>query len=119
MMTGVAGPMREQTYLILVALAGEPRHGYGIIQTVAELSDGRMKLGPGTLYGVLDRLVTEGSIEPDHDEVVDGRLRRYYRITERGRKIVADEANRLAALASKVAVHLGRRPGGAGAGALA
>jgi DNA-binding PadR family transcriptional regulator len=111
-------PLREPTYLILLALADQPRHGYGIIQTVAELSDGRTNLGPGTLYGALDRLAADGSIEPDHDEVVDGRLRRYYRITQGGRKIVADETVRLTTLAARATDRLGGiggLPGGAGA----
>ena len=100
-------PLREPTYLILVALADQPRHGYGIILTVAELSNGRTKLGPGTLYGALDRLTSESLIEADHDEVVDGRLRRYYRISEHGRKVVVDETIRLATLTDRVTTHLG------------
>lgn len=104
-------PLREPTYLILVALADRARHGYGIIQAVAELSDGRTNLGPGTLYGALDRLVSEGSIEADHDEVVDGRLRRYYRITEHGRKVVSDETVRLATLAARATERLKGLPG--------
>ena len=112
-------PLREPTYLILVALADQPRHGYGIILTVAELSNGRTKLGPGTLYGALDRLTSESLIEADHDEVVDGRLRRYYRISEHGRKVVVDETIRLATLTDRVTTHLGGIAGlgGAGAGA--
>ena len=103
-------PLREQTYLVLVALADRPRHGYGIIQTVVELSDGRTKLGPGTLYGVLDRLVTEGRIAAHHDEVVNGRLRRYYRITNSGRRAVAEETVRLSSLAARAADRLGTAP---------
>ncbi len=80
----MATTMREPTFLILTALAREPLHGYGIITEVAELSDGRLTLRPGTLYGALDRLVDDGLIEADHEEVVEGRLRRYYKITDRG-----------------------------------
>ena len=53
---------------------------------VAELSQGRVKLKIGSLYGVLDRLATDGLIEPDRDEAHDGRLRRYYRLTRDGRR---------------------------------
>ena len=99
--------MREPTFLILVSLADQPRHGYGIIQTVAELSAGRTNLGPGTLYGALDRLVSEGAVVADHDEVVNGRLRRYYRLTDRGRGIVAEETARLRGLAARATERLG------------
>ena len=76
--------MREPTFLILTALAGEPRHGYGIIQDVAKLSRDRVTLLPGTLYTALDRLVALGHVARDHEETVDGRLRRYYRLTPDG-----------------------------------
>jgi hypothetical protein len=52
--------MTEQAYLVLLALADGPRHGYGVVQAVTALSDGRVRLGAGTLYGVLDRLVEAG-----------------------------------------------------------
>ena len=61
-------------------------HGYGVIQEVAALSDGRVTLRPGTLYGALDRLVEQGLVAADREEVVDGRLRRYYRLTDDGRR---------------------------------
>jgi DNA-binding PadR family transcriptional regulator len=77
-------PLREPTFLILTALAARPLHGYGVIQEVSALSDGRVTLQAGTLYAALDRLVVEGLIAPDREEVVDGRRRRYYRLTDRG-----------------------------------
>jgi DNA-binding PadR family transcriptional regulator len=107
--------MREPTYLVLLALADEPRHGYGIIATVQELSDGRTTLGAGTLYGALDRLAAEGQIEPDHDEHVDGRLRRYYRLTGNGRKAILDETLRRQAIADRAAERLAGTEGWAGA----
>jgi DNA-binding PadR family transcriptional regulator len=76
--------MREPTFLILAALAAQPLHGYGVIQEVDALSEGRVRLQAGTLYAALDRLVAEDLVEPDRDEVVDGRQRRYYRLTDRG-----------------------------------
>jgi PadR family transcriptional regulator PadR len=76
--------LREPTFLILTALAGGPRHGYGVMQEVERLSRGRTKLRAGTLYAALDRLGGEGLVEVAHEETVDGRLRRYYRLTEAG-----------------------------------
>jgi DNA-binding PadR family transcriptional regulator len=87
--------VREPTFLILAALAAEPLHGYRVIQEVATLSDGRVKLGAGTLYGALDRLSEEGLIAVEREEAVDGRLRRYYRLTEDGAAALAEEAERL------------------------
>ena len=72
----VGRPMTGQSFFVLTALADGPRHGYGIVGEVAELSQGRVKLKIGSLYGVLDRLATEGLIEPDREEPHDGRLRR-------------------------------------------
>lgn len=89
--------MSEQMFLVLTALAGSPRHGYGIVQSVHELSEGRMKLRVGTLYGVLDRLVADGWAEPDREEIHQGRLRRYYRLTSAGVAVLAAETARLAA----------------------
>ncbi|MFI7608444.1 PadR family transcriptional regulator [Micromonospora sp. NPDC049366] len=88
-------PLREPTFLILTALALQPMHGYGIVRDVTALSGGRVALRPGTLYGALDRLGDEGLVEPDHEEVVDGRLRRYYRLTDTGRATLSAETERL------------------------
>jgi DNA-binding PadR family transcriptional regulator len=87
--------MQEATFLILTALASGPHHGYGIITDVTGISDGRVRLRAGTLYTALDRLRTDGLIESDHEEVVDGRLRRYYRLTSDGAERLAEEAARL------------------------
>ncbi|AXV04782.1 Transcriptional regulator, PadR family [Euzebya pacifica] len=89
--------MTEQAFFVLTVLTGGPRHGYGIMQEVDELSDGRVDLKVGTLYGVLDRLVEDGLVEPDRDEVHDGRLRRYYQITDAGGQVLWREAQRHAA----------------------
>ncbi|SBT46914.1 PadR family transcriptional regulator [Micromonospora narathiwatensis] len=88
-------PLREPTFLILTALVGEPMHGYGLIAEVARLSDNRISLRPGTLYGALDRLVDADLVAVDHEEFVDGRLRRYYRLTEPGGALLAAEAERM------------------------
>ena len=65
------------------------------MRDVEELSGGRVTLRAGTLYGSLDRLVNEGLVALDHEEVEQGRLRRYYRITGLGREVLVAEANRL------------------------
>jgi PadR family transcriptional regulator, regulatory protein PadR len=89
--------MTEQAFLILTSLVDSPRHGYGIVGEVAELSEGRVRLKVGTLYGVLDRLVGDGLVEHDREEVANGRLRHYYRLTGPGRAALAEEARRQAA----------------------
>src|SRR5215831_3095219 len=92
--------MQEATFLILTALADGSQHGYGIIAQVGEISGGRVRLRAGTLYTALDRLRADGLIGVDREEIVDGRLRRYYRLTPTGRKVLAAEAARLHANAS-------------------
>jgi PadR family transcriptional regulator len=89
-------PVTEPAFFVLAALVEAPRHGYAIVGEVAQLSGGRVQLKIGTLYGVLDRLVGEGHVELDREEVWQGRLRRYYRLTESGRGALAAEARRQA-----------------------
>lgn len=89
--------MSEQVFLVLTALAEEPLHGYAIVRAVEGLSEGRMRLRVGTLYGVLDRLVAEGLAERDREEVHQGRLRRYYRLTDAGVRELSGEVARLSA----------------------
>jgi DNA-binding PadR family transcriptional regulator len=91
--------MREPTFLILTALAGQTRHGYGILQEIATLSAGRVALRPGTLYTALDRLAAQGLVARDREEVTDGRLRRYYRLTSEGLAALDAETARLRELA--------------------
>jgi DNA-binding PadR family transcriptional regulator len=87
--------VHEATFLILTALAAEPLHGYGIVQAVSALSDGEVKLRPGTLYGALDRLAEQELVVVDREEAVEGRLRRYYRLTGSGAATLAEQASRL------------------------
>ena len=86
---------------ILVALADADRHGYAIMQEIAARTGGAVRLGPGTLYGSIKRMLHDGLIEelderrdPAHDDV----RRRYYRITPQGRKVAREEIGRLATL---------------------
>jgi PadR family transcriptional regulator PadR len=109
------GLMTGQAFYVLTALADGPRHGYGIVGEVAELSQGQVKLKIGSLYGVLERLAAGGLIEPDREEARDGRLRRYYRLTTDGRRALAGEAELRAATARVVRARL-RLAGPQGAG---
>ncbi|MEH0934142.1 PadR family transcriptional regulator [Micromonospora psammae] len=102
-------PMREPTFLILTALAETPQHGYGVVEDVLRISDGRVRLRAGTLYAVLDRLRVDGLIEVDREEVVQSRLRRYYRLTALGARRLAEEAARLRANADAAGARLRRR----------
>lgn len=89
--------LSEQAFLVLTVLAEHPHHGYAILRTVDELSNGRVQLKVGTLYGVLDRLTNDGLVELDREEVHQGRLRRYYRPTNQGIHVLHAETQRLAA----------------------
>ena len=102
--------MQEATFLILTALADASQHGYGIITEVQEISAGRVRLRAGTLYTALDRLRADGLIEVDREDIVDGRLRRYYRLTPEGNGRLAAEAARLHANATAALTRL--RPAG-------
>jgi PadR family transcriptional regulator len=86
--------MQEATFLILTALAAGSQHGYGIISDVAKISEGRVQLRAGTLYAALDRLRLDGWIAVDREEIVESRLRRYYRLTPVGASQLAAEAAR-------------------------
>ena len=88
-------PMREPTFLVLTALAAEPQHGYAVIEDVARMTDGRVRLRAGTLYAALDRLRLDGLIEMDREEIVQSRLRRYYRLTGVGEQRLAAESARM------------------------
>jgi DNA-binding PadR family transcriptional regulator len=101
--------MTEPAFFILTALVDGPSHGYGIVGDVDRLSEGRVKLRVGTLYGVLDRLVHDGLVVIDRDEVHAGRLRRYYRLTDAGAGTLAEEAERQAANARVASERLRRR----------
>jgi DNA-binding PadR family transcriptional regulator len=94
-------PLTPAAFHILLTLADGEKHGYGIMLEVAALSNGRIRLGAGTLYGTIKRMLADGWIE-ECDERPDLQLsaerRRYYRLTDLGGKIVRAEAQRLAQL---------------------
>jgi DNA-binding PadR family transcriptional regulator len=92
-------PLTPPVFHILLALADEERHGYGIMQDVANQTDGALQLGPGTLYGCLKRMLAAGLVEESDerpDPALDDERRRYYRMTALGKRVVRAEAQRLA-----------------------
>lgn len=99
--------MQEATFLILAALAAGSQHGYGIITDVREISGGRVRLRAGTLYTALDRIRADKLIEVDREEIVDNRLRRYYRLTPEGSRQLATEAARFRSNAAIAFARLG------------
>ena len=88
--------MREATFYSLAALLEGPAHGYAILERVKQLSSGHVSLATGTLYAVLDRLVDEGLIQRTATEIVRGRARQYFEITEEGAGAVQAQAQRMA-----------------------
>jgi DNA-binding PadR family transcriptional regulator len=94
--------LRPASYFVLASLLDGPLHGYAIAARAEELSGGEVRLTAGTLYGALERMSGQGLVEIDREETVEGRLRRYYRLSDRGRETVLREADRLAAAARVV-----------------
>ena len=92
-------------YLVLALLDGE-QHGYALMGRVAELSDGAWRMGPGTLYGTLNRLVADGLIEETRIDRDESERRRYYALTDAGRAVASQELARLRSLVHRVARHL-------------
>ena len=94
-------PLTPAVFHILLALSDGEKHGYAIMRVVEETTGGRMTLGPGTLYGAVKRLlkgglILESDIRPD--PVLDDSRRRYYQLTDLGRKVLMVESERLAEL---------------------
>jgi PadR family transcriptional regulator len=105
--------MREPTYFLLASLLDGPLHGYAIIQRAAELSDGRVRMATGTLYTALDRLTAGGYVRLVSEEIVNGRARRSYGLTDSGSAALRAEATRMAAAAGLVTRRAGRPRRGA------
>jgi DNA-binding PadR family transcriptional regulator len=104
-------PLAPAFLHILLALAGEELHGYGIMQEINRQSEGRYKLGPGTLYDNLQRLVKQGVVEPAGEDPNDSR-RRYYRLTSLGRRVISAEISRLEDVVREARLHIpASRPG--------
>ena len=98
----VPGPLSPAVFHILLALSDGEKHGYAIMRDVESLEDGRVRLGPGTLYGAIKRMLAAGLIEESDDRPapdLDDERRRYYRLTRWGGQALVAEAERLSALA--------------------
>lgn len=90
----MSSALGDVPYLVLAALSRGRRHGYDVVRVVGALTEGAVTLGAGTLYGALDRLVQAGLVEGDGEERVAGRLRRYYRLTGAGVRVLEEETAR-------------------------
>ena len=102
--------MTEQALFILASLARGDLHGYGIARDVEELSDGRIRLTAGTIYGALNRLSDEGLVAPAGEQQVQGRRRRYYRLTPAGHSVLTAEVERLRSAAAALGTRVSSRP---------
>jgi DNA-binding PadR family transcriptional regulator len=94
-------PLTPRVFHILLALVDEEQHGYRIMKEVENRSEGRVRIGPGTLYEAIQRLVKNRLIEESSerpDAEMDDQRRRYYRLTDLGRRVLQAESDRLAAL---------------------
>jgi DNA-binding PadR family transcriptional regulator len=87
----MTAPLTQPSFWILTALAGQRRHGYEILQETSLASDGRVHLKVTTLYAALERLEREGLVQTDGEEIVGGRARRYYILTEQGTTALKEE----------------------------
>lgn len=99
-----SGPLPTATFHILLALRDEEKHGYAIMRDVEAMSDGAVKIGPGTMYGSIKRMLAEGLIEESDerpDPAMDDQRRRYYRCTGLGERVCSAEVSRLARLLKK------------------
>jgi DNA-binding PadR family transcriptional regulator len=101
-------PVTEPVLLILLSLADQPRHGYAILKDTESMSEGRVRLSTGTLYGALHRLLGEGWIERFHDEDTS-RGKQAYRLTSRGRRNLQHEVSRLKSLARIASLRVARK----------
>src|SRR5215510_8105981 len=101
-------PLSEPVLLILTSLVKEPRHGYGLIKDIESLSEGRVRLSTGTLFGAIRRLVEDGLIEP-FDQEDTSRDKQAYRLTSDGRKQLQMELDRMKQLTQKAAARLRAR----------
>jgi DNA-binding PadR family transcriptional regulator len=96
-------PLTPALAHILLALADEDRHGYAIMQEIERMTGGAVRMGPGTLYGTIKRMIASGLLEEAEDRPdprLDDERRRYYRATALGRDVLAAETERMAALVS-------------------
>ena len=92
-------PLTESYFFILLCLYKGPNHGYGIMQQILSLSDGKVSIGPGTIYGATNKMVKKGLIRECQVDKYD--RKRMYALTKMGRQILLEEINRMELLVSK------------------
>jgi len=105
-------PLTPAVFNILLALSEDDKHGYAILQSIAQRTGGQVRMGTGTLYGIIKRLLADGWIEEIDerpDPSLDDERRRYYRLTRLGAQVASAEAERMAQLV-KVARQQGLLP---------
>ena len=106
-------PLKPQWFHILLALSHEAQHGSGIVRSVLEQTDGKLRLWPATLYGSLDELTKLGWIEeligPSHRPAGESEKKRFFRITPIGKQVLSAEADRLKSLAETALERLASR----------
>ncbi len=102
--------MREPTFMVLAALADGPKHGYALIEEAERISGGRVRLRVGTLYAALDRLAKEGLVAVAGEEIVNGRLRRSFALSELGRERLGAEIERMEVSVREARRRLAARP---------
>lgn len=105
---GLMEPLTEPVLLILLSLADQPRHGYAILQDTAKMSDGRVRLSTGTLYGALRRLLEEGWIRR-FEEQDSSRGKQAYRLTALGQRNLQQEVDRLKHLTRVARLRVARK----------
>lgn len=110
MNTSTETPLTESTYFILLSLAPKPKHGYAIMKEVRELSESRVVLSTGTLYGALKRLLDQGWIIRKEESASKGnaRDRKVYELSHHGRRVLKDEIARLNNLLKAANQHVAR-----------
>jgi DNA-binding PadR family transcriptional regulator len=106
-------PLKPNWFHVMLSLAHEDQHGYGIMQDVLQRTEGKVRLWPATLYGTLKRLMDEDLIEESGkrpDPALDDPRRRYYRLTSFGRRVLSAECARLQELVRQVRANRGLSP---------
>jgi DNA-binding PadR family transcriptional regulator len=108
--SGAPAPLSPAVFHILLSLAEGERHGYALKREIALRTGGKLKLGPGVLYGSLDKMLEQGLIAESEDRPdahLDDERRRYYRITPHGRKVAQADAARMSELVRLAAAKFG------------
>ena len=101
-------PLPSASFHVLLVLAEGEKHGYGIMREIEQISDGTVRMGPGTLYGTIKRLLETGLLDESGerpDPALDDQRRRYYRITGLGERVAAAEVHRLSTMIERSTLH--------------